>query len=73
MESDGNGEPRRLTFSPADDIEPDWSPDGRGIVFASSRGGDFDIWVMRADGGDIRPLISTRGRDTQPVWIPGRP
>jgi TolB protein len=29
---------------------PDWSPDGKSIVFVSTRAGSHDIWLMNADG-----------------------
>ena len=32
---------------------PAYSPDGRKIAFGSSRSGDFEIYVMNADGSDV--------------------
>ena len=51
----------RLTDDPADDWGPIWSPDGTQILFTSNRGddsemGDREIFVMRADGTDVRQL-----------------
>jgi Tol biopolymer transport system component len=54
---------RRLTFSPGDDVRPDWSPDGRQIVFVSARDGARTIYVMDADGTNVR-------RVTPPVAVP---
>src|SRR5579872_2644026 len=34
----------RMTFDPALDVNPVWSPDGRELVFASSRKGAFDLY-----------------------------
>jgi Tol biopolymer transport system component len=28
------------------DFEPDWSPDGRTIAFASNQGGPMTLWTM---------------------------
>ena len=46
---------------------PSWAPDGRHIVFQSSRSGKEEIWMMLADGTKIRQLTFT-GRNTQPNW-----
>jgi TolB protein len=46
---------------------PSWSPDGRHIVFQSSRSGKEEIWMMLADGTKVRQLTFT-GRNTQPNW-----
>ena len=46
---------------------PSWSPDGRHIVFQSSRSGKEEIWMMLADGTKTRQLTFT-GRNTQPNW-----
>jgi Tol biopolymer transport system component len=67
---------RRLTDDPGSDIEPAWSPDGTRIAFASNRDGDWDIYVMDADGGNVRRLTGTRGHrdalrgDYDPAWSP---
>jgi len=43
-----------LTNDPADDVSPDWSPNGDMVIFASNRDGTnkdmFDIFVMDANG-----------------------
>jgi TolB protein len=42
---------------------PDWSPDGRNILFlAADPGGWRDVYLMRADGSDVR-LLLRRGFD----------
>jgi TolB protein len=46
---------------------PSWSPDGRHIVFQSSRSGKEEIWMMLADGSKVQQLTFT-GRNSQPNW-----
>jgi Tol biopolymer transport system component len=40
----------RLTFDPAEDHNPIWSPDGAYVFFSSDRKGHHDIYRKRADG-----------------------
>lgn len=68
--SDG-GPAARLTAHPADDLRSAWSPDGATIVFESTRDGVRNLWLMRPDGTNVRPLteldvpvtLSSVGRD----------
>jgi TolB protein len=46
---------------------PSWSPDGRHIIFQSSRSGGLQIWTMLADGTNQKQL-TTAGSNTQPNW-----
>jgi len=46
---------------------PCWSPDGRHIVFQSSRSGSEQIWTMLADGSK-QTQLTFMGSNTQPNW-----
>jgi serine/threonine protein kinase/Tol biopolymer transport system component len=48
----------RLTFDPAIDATPVWSPDGTSILFASSRAGFFQMYVKKADGREDEKLLA---------------
>jgi Tol biopolymer transport system component len=51
------GLPTRFTSDPASDFEAVWSPDGRTIVFSSSRKGHLDLYRKSANGlGAEEPL-----------------
>ena len=52
------------------DEQPRWSPDGRRIAFKSSRGGSFNLYVMDADGSNVRRLTDHGGNDYDPSWLP---
>jgi eukaryotic-like serine/threonine-protein kinase len=47
----------RLTFDPADDLNPVWSPDGTRIAFTSDRKGERDIYQKTADGSGQEELL----------------
>ena len=47
---------RQVTHGAAARFQPDWSPDGRHIVYAQDSGSGTTIWIARADGGNARQL-----------------
>jgi Tol biopolymer transport system component len=61
----GTGAVRRVSSSTVNESQPGWSPDGTRIVFRRGERGapNADVWVMRADGTDARPLVVTPGAD----------
>lgn len=50
------GEAVRLTSQDSYESNPVWSPDGKQIAFASDRFGNFDLFIMPADGGTAKRL-----------------
>ena len=74
MKIDGSDQ-QRLTFNGSWDGTPDWSPDGKQIVFSSNRAGSQDLYVMNDDGGDVKQLTTTesgpiKGQESSPRWSP---
>ena len=55
------------TRSPARDIVPSWSADGRWIYFASDRAGKLDIWRIPPDGGEAERVTTGGGFETFPT------
>ena len=50
---------------------PRYSPDGSEIVFVSDRKGQDNLWIMKADGSDPRPLVLDKdSRFAEPAWTP---
>ena len=68
IRSDGTGLVSLTPDSDANDALPDFSPDGRRIVFRSRRGGNADIYLMSAEGGDVRRLTHHEATDTMPAF-----
>ena len=73
MNGDGTGITRLTnTASNVIDEDPDWSPDGSQICFASDRDSSYvpGICVMNDDGTGQTMITDTAGSDIQPCWSP---
>ena len=68
---DGTG---RTVVKPGVFVEyPAWSPDGSRIAFMSQiaeEGSQYDIFVMDADGANVRRLTTAPSDDGWPTWSP---
>jgi len=68
--SDGSGEPVRLTFdTDRHDQMPAWSPDGTKLVFVRGVPGNKHIFTMNAsDGSGLQQLTEGAFEDSHPAW-----
>jgi Tol biopolymer transport system component len=65
MRADGSGARRVTRAQDVEEVEPEWSPDGRKIAYSRSDECDTEpseiscnrIWTVNADGSDARRLI----------------
>jgi Tol biopolymer transport system component len=64
---DADGTDRTVLDDPGDDWAATWSPDGDSIAFVRGRGG---IWVMAADGSQVRQVSPDGVPDRWPSWGP---
>ena len=66
-------DPVNLTSDAAQNLDPDWSPDGAWIAYSSARTGDTRLWRIRVDGTERRRLTGDEAPDHQeyhPSWSP---
>ncbi len=62
--------PEMLALPTARHSEPEWSPDGRYLAFASDQSGSDDIWIHDARESRNVRLTHHPDSETGPVWSP---
>ena len=67
--ADGSGN-RQLTFNAKANFGPAFTPDGRRIVFISTRSGQLDLWRMDTDGSNVVQLTNDAVQDGEPYVSP---
>ena len=61
---------KQLTSDPGYDAEATVSPDGKSIVYTSTKSGDLELWIMDIDGGNKRQITSGLGYDGGAFFSP---
>jgi Tol biopolymer transport system component len=63
-------EAAQLTDGPGYDYQPDWSPDGRSIVYVSYQKDAMELWLLEVASGKTAQLTSTGAVNVEPRWSP---
>ncbi len=69
MRTDGS-DILKLTNDIYKDRNPQWSPDGKTLLFYSDRSGKYEIWKIDADGSNLKQLTNTSGIVSVARWFP---
>jgi tricorn protease len=64
----GGGAARRLTSFQGLTSNPQFSPDGKWLAFSAEYGGNLDVYVVPAEGGEPKRLTWHPGPDTVQGW-----
>jgi dipeptidyl aminopeptidase/acylaminoacyl peptidase len=64
------GEPRQLTNTTKKDRSPRWSPDGKQVLFESTRSGDNQLWIIDVAGGEARQVTNLSTEAGNGTWSP---
>ncbi len=63
-------EARQLTDGPGYDYQPDWSPDGRRVVYASYRDDAIELRLLDLESGRSSALVANGAVNIEPRWSP---
>lgn len=68
LTTDGDADPVNLTTDASNNSYPAWSPDGKRIAFCSDRDGVYHVFVMDADGKNVKQLTNGEKACRVPSW-----
>jgi TolB protein len=64
------GVAQQLTDGPGYDYQPDWSPDGKSIVYVSYQKDAMELWLLDLATGRTEQLTSGGAVNVEPRWSP---
>ncbi|WP_328995109.1 amidohydrolase family protein [Kribbella sp. NBC_01245] len=67
---DGRAQPRKVVADGYFNSDPDFSPDGRSLLYASDKDGTADLWSYDLASGNKRKLTTLPGAQTAPRYSP---
>lgn len=73
MDADGVNAANLTATHAGNDGYPSFSPDGKWIAFDSDRSGANEVYVMNADGSDVRRITTSPGGNLAPIWVRADP
>ncbi len=65
----GGGAAQQLTAA-SYDYQPDWSPDGRWVIYSSYRNDALELWVLELATGNSKPLLANGAVNVEPRFSP---
>ena len=60
----------QLTDGPGYDYEPDWSPDGKSVVYCSYQKDAIELWLLNLETGKTQQLTEGGAVNVEPRWSP---
>jgi TolB protein len=60
----------QITDEQADDSQPAFDPSGDRVAFTSNRSGQYDIWVIDANGKNPTQITNNAAPELHPSWSP---
>ena len=65
-----SGRAVQLTDGPGYDYQPDWSPDGKSVVYVSYQKDAMELWMLDLASGQARQLTHEGAVNVEPRWSP---
>ena len=63
-------EAQQITDGPGYDYQPDWSPDGKNVVYVSYQNDAMELWLLDLGSGKSQQLTSGGAVNVEPRWSP---
>ena len=61
---------RQLTDGPGYDYQPDWSPDGKSVVYVSYQHDAMELWMLDLASGNTKQITKNAAVNVEPRWSP---